>query len=160
MHLQRWLTSLIALPIILYVLLKGSTLSFMLLLALVSSAAHWEFLTICGLGRTTIEKTLGLALGLLLLLSFSTAHPYLPSFFLVFGIFGYFLYYLLQYQLFPNLLPELALSCLGLLYIPYLLGHFLWLWELPQGRFWLLWFLLVVSFPEIPAPITAAAGLA
>lgn len=144
MQLQRWLTSLIALPIILYVLLKGSTLSFMLLLALVSSAAHWEFLTICGLGRTTIEKTLGLALGLLLLLSFSTAHPYLPSFFLVFGIFGYFLYYLLQYELFPNLLPELALSCLGLLYVPYLLGHFLWLWELPQGRFWLLWFLLVI----------------
>ena len=103
MHLKRWLTSLIALPILLYVLLKGSTLSFMLLLALVSSAAHWEFLTICGLGRTTLEKTMGLALGLLLLLSFSTARPYLPSFFLVFGMLGYFLYYLLQVPVIPPL---------------------------------------------------------
>ena len=144
MHLKRWLTSLIALPILLYVLLKGSTLSFMLLLALVSSAAHWEFLTICGLGRTWLEKTMSLVLGLLLLLSFSTARPYLPGFFLVFGMLGYFLYYLLQYESFPHLLPELALSCLGLLYVPFLLGHFLWLWQLPQGRFWLLWFLLVI----------------
>jgi phosphatidate cytidylyltransferase len=144
MHLKRWLTSLIALPILLYVLLKGSSLSFMLLLALVSTAAHWEFLMMCGLGRSILEKTLSLVLGLLLVLSFSTARPYLPSFFLVFGILGYFLYYLLKYEQFPQLLPELALSCLGLLYIPYLLGHFFWLWQLPQGRFWLLWFLLVI----------------
>ncbi len=144
MHLKRWLTSLVALPILLYILLKGSIFSFMLLLALVSSAAHWEFLTICGLGRTLFEKTLSLTLGLLLLLSFSTARPYLPGFFLVFGMLVYFLYYLLQYELFPQLLPELALSCLGLLYIPYLLGHFLWLRQLPQGTFWLLWLLLVI----------------
>lgn len=144
MHLKRWLTSLIALPILLYVLLKGSSLSFMLLLALVSSAAHWEFLMICGLGRTTLEKILSLVLGLLLLLSFSTARPYLPCFFLVFGMLAYFFYYLFQYEQFPQLLPELALSCLGLLYVPFLLGHFFWLWQLPQGRYWLLWFLLVI----------------
>ncbi len=144
MHLKRWLTSLIALPILLYVLLKGSTLSFMVLLALVSSGAHWEFLTICGLGRTNLEKTLGLLLGLLLLLSFSTARPQLPSFFLTMGMLAYFLYYLLQYEIFPQLLPEVALSCLGLLYVPFLLGHFFWLWQLPQGRYWLLWLLLVI----------------
>ena len=144
MHLKRWLTSLIALPILLYVLLQGSTLSFMILLALISSAAHWEFLTICGLGRTLIEKILGLVLGLLLLLSFSTARPYLPGFFLVFGMLSYFFFYLLCYEQFTQLLSELALSCLGLLYVPFLLGHFFWLWQLPQGRFWLLWFLLVI----------------
>ncbi len=144
MHLKRWLTSLVALPILLYVLLKGSSLSFMLLLALVSSAAHWEFLAICGLGRTTLEKTLSLALGLLLLLSFSSGRPYLPSFFLVFGMLAYFFFFLLQYEQFPQMLPELALSCLGLLYVPFLLGHFFWLWQLPQGRFWLLWFLAVI----------------
>lgn len=144
MHLKRWLTSLIALPILLYVLLRGGAFSFMLLLALVSSAAHWEFLMMCGLGRSTLEKTLGLALGLLLLLSFSSGRPYLPGFFLVLGMLALFGYYLVKYETFPNLLPELALSCLGLLYVPFLLGHFFWLWQLPQGRFWLLWFLLVI----------------
>jgi phosphatidate cytidylyltransferase len=144
MHLKRWLTSLVALPILLYILLKGSIFSFMLLLALVSSTAHWEFLTICGLNRTFFEKAFNITLGLLLLLSFSTARPYLPSFFLIFGIFMYFLYFLLQYEQFPQLLPELAFNCLGLLYVPYLLGHFFWLRQLPQGTFWLLWLLLVI----------------
>jgi phosphatidate cytidylyltransferase len=144
MHLKRWLTSLVALPILLYVLLKGSSLSFMLLLAFVGSAAHWEFLAICGLNRTPLEKTLNLALGLMLLLSFSTSRPYLPCFFLVLGMLGYFFFFLLKYEQFPQLLPELALSCLGLLYVPFLLGHFFWLWQLPQGRFWLLWFLAVI----------------
>jgi phosphatidate cytidylyltransferase len=144
MHLKRWLTSLIALPILLFILLKGSIFSFMLLMALVSGIAHWEFLAICGLNRTFFEKALSITLGLLLLLSFSTARPYLPSFFLIFGIFSYFLYYLFQYEQFPKLLPELALNGLGLLYIPYLLGHFFWLRQLPQGTFWLLWLLLVI----------------
>ncbi|MBM4287396.1 MAG: hypothetical protein FJ135_04460 [Deltaproteobacteria bacterium] len=144
MHLKRWLTGLVALPILLYILLKGSSLSFLLLLALVSAAAHWEFLTICGLGRSRLEKALGIALGLLLVLSFSTTRPYLPMFFLVFGMLGYFLFYLLKYEEFPQLLPELALSCLGLLYVPFLVGHFFWLWQLPQGKFWLLWLLAVI----------------
>lgn len=144
MHLKRWLTSLVVLPILLYVLLKGSSLSFMVLLAVVSAAAHWEFLAICGLGRTYPEKLLGLILGLLLVLSFSTARPYAPAFFLVLGMLGYFFYYLLYYEQFPQLLPELALCCLGLFYVPFLLGHFFWLWHLPQGRYWLVWFLAVI----------------
>ncbi len=122
MHLKRWLTGLIALPILLYVLLKGSTLSFMLLLALVSSAAHWEFLIICGLGRTIIEKTMSLALGLLLLLSFSTARPYLPSFFLVFGMLGYFLYYLLQYRIIPPLIAGTGTQLPGIIIRPIPVG--------------------------------------
>ena len=143
-HLRRWLTSLVALPILLYILLKGSVLSFMLLLALVNTAAHWEFLSLSGLGRTTGEKVLGLAAGLLLLLSFSTGRVYAPSFFLLMGMLAHFTFYLWWYEQYPQLLPELALACLGLLYVPFLLGHFFWLWQLPQGRFWILWLLLVI----------------
>ena len=114
----------------------------MLLLALVSGPAHWEFLTICGLDRTTIEKVFSLSLGLLLLVSHDPA--LLAQLFLVFAMLAYFLYYLLQYESFPHLLRELALSCLGLFYVPYLLGHFLWLRQLPEGKFWLLWLLLII----------------
>ena len=133
MHLKRWLTSLVALPILLYVLLKGSYFK------LYAAAGPGEQCRPLGIphhlrpGSDAFREDLSLTLGLLLLLSFSTARPYLPGFFLVFGMLGYFLYYLLQYELFPQLLPELALSCLGLLYVPYLLGHFLWLRQLPQG---------------------------
>jgi len=33
---------------------------------------------------------------------------------------------------------------LGLLYLPFLLGHFIWLRYLPQGELWILWLLLVI----------------
>lgn len=143
-HLQRWLTSIVALPIILYVLLKGSILGFMLLLALVSTAGHWEFLALSGLGRTTGEKILSLVAGLLLLLSFSTGRPYAPLFFLLLAMLAHFVFYLWWYEQYPALLPDLALNCLALFYVPFLLGHFFWLWQLPQGRTWLLWLLLVI----------------
>lgn len=143
-HLQRWLTSLVALPILLYVLLQGSILSFMILLALVSTAAHWEFLALSGLGRTTGEKVLSLAVGLLLLLSFSTGRAQAPVLFLLLGMLALFAFYFWWYEVYPQLLPELALSCLALLYVPFLLGHFFWLWQLPQGRFWVFWLLLVI----------------
>ncbi|MGQ9919737.1 MAG: phosphatidate cytidylyltransferase [Desulfobacca sp.] len=143
-HLQRWLTSLVVLPILLYILLKGAVFSFMLLLTVVSTAAHWEFLALSGLGRTTGEKVLGLAAGVLLLLSFSTGRAQAPGFFLLLGMLAYFTFYLWWYEQYPQLWPELALACLGLFYVPFLLGHFLWLWQTPQGHFWVLWLLLVI----------------
>lgn len=143
-HLQRWLTSLVALPILLYVLLQGSVLSFTVLLALVSTAAHWEFLALSGLGRTVGEKVLGLGTGLALLLSFSTGRPAAPVLFLFLGMLAHFAFYLWWYEEHPDLLPALACSCLGLFYVPFLLGHFFWVWQEPQGRFWVLWLLLVI----------------
>ncbi len=143
-HLQRWLTSLVALPILLYVLLYGSVLSLMVLLALVSTAAHWEFLALSGLGRTPGEKVLALAAGLLLLLSFSTGRPQAPLLFLFLAFLAHAVFYLWWYEAYPNLLAELGMICLGLLYVPFLLGHFFWLWQQPQGRFWVLWLLLVI----------------
>ena len=116
----------------------------MLLLALVSTAAHWEFLALSGLGRTSGEKVLALGLGLLVLLSFSTGRPAAPVFFLVAALLAFFAFYLWWYEHYPRLLPELALNSLGLLYVPFLLGHFFWLRQLPQGRFWVIWLLLVI----------------
>jgi len=143
-HLRRWLTSLVALPILAYVLFQGSSLLFMLLLALVGTAAHWEFLALSGLGRTVGEKILALSVGLLVLLSFSTGRPSAPVFFLLVGLLASFAFYLWWYEHYPQLLPELALTSLGLLYVPFLLGHFFWLWQLPQGRSWVGWLLLVI----------------
>ncbi|HAY23231.1 MAG TPA: hypothetical protein DCY27_13930, partial [Desulfobacterales bacterium] len=144
MHLQRWLTSLIALPLLLYIILWGPPLIFLLLLVLISSAAHWEYLTICGLGQTPTARALGLGLGLIVLLGFFSDQPYLPGFCLTAGMLVYFLFFLLKFEEFPHLLPELALSCLGLCYVPFLVGHFYWLWQAPPDRLWLLWLLAVI----------------
>ena len=70
MHLKRWLTALIAIPILMIILLKGSRLSFALLILAVSGLAHWEYLALNLPETVWPQKLLGLGLGLLLTWSF------------------------------------------------------------------------------------------
>ncbi|MEW6671459.1 MAG: phosphatidate cytidylyltransferase [Thermodesulfobacteriota bacterium] len=47
-HLKRWLTSIIALPLLILLIVKGGTLLFALLIGLVTVAALWEYYRIAG----------------------------------------------------------------------------------------------------------------
>lgn len=144
MQLKRWLTALIALPILLLIILKGSKLSFALLILAVSGVAHWEYITMTLPDTEWPQKVLGIGLGLLIIWSFAALNQSWPVFLLVISLFVYFFFYLLTFEFSPALLPELALSCLGLVYIPFLLGHFIWLRVHPEGQYWMLWLLLVI----------------
>ncbi|MFP3868124.1 MAG: phosphatidate cytidylyltransferase [Desulfobacteraceae bacterium] len=145
MQLQRWLTALIGIPLLLLILLKGSRLHFALLILAVSGLAHWEYLAMTLPHIDWPQKVLGIGLGLVLTCSFGAFHQSWPIFLLVLGLFVYFLFYLLNFEHSPGLLAELGLSCLGLVYVPFLLGHFIWLRVLPEGQYWVLW-LLAVTF--------------
>lgn len=159
MHWQRWLTALILLPLLILVLLKGGLALFVLVILAVNGLAHWEFLGMFQAAGDRPRRIKAILLGALLLLSFCTAHP--PSqlcaltgvlfcnpttvlLVLVWCLFFLFLFYLLSYGHIENLSHDLAVNILGLLYLPFLLGHLIWLRFLPQGEWWVLWFLLVI----------------
>lgn len=159
MQSQRWLTALILLPLLVLVLLKGGLSFFVLVILVVNGLAQWEFL---GMFQPEVDKTRrfkAVLLGSLLLLSFCTAHPSSqlctltgvlfcnPStvlFVLVWCLFVLFLFHLVSYGHIEQLSRDLAIHLLGLLYLPFLLGHLIWLRFLPQGEWWVLWFLLVI----------------
>lgn len=155
MHLKRWLTALVLIPLILLILLKGGRLSFVFTLLLINGAAHWEFLGLFQPSADLGRKVKILALGSLLLLSFCTAaSPQgrdLPLFVLVACLFVLFLFYLLSYEYIQDLAWSLAVNTLGLLYLPLLLGHFIWLRYLPQGEWWILWLLVVICSGDTAA---------
>jgi phosphatidate cytidylyltransferase len=159
MHSRRWLTALIVLPLLLLVLLKGGHFGFVLVLILVNALAQWEFLGMFQPDGPKFQRLKSILLGTLLLLSFCTAFPpnklcfpsgFLPSnpsiviFILIWCIFTFFLFYLLSYGQIAELGRELMLNLLCLLYLPLLLGHFIWLRYLPQGELWILWLLIVI----------------
>ena len=159
MQSQRWLTALILLPLLILVLLKGGLALFVLVILAVSGLGQWEFL---GMFQTEADKSRrvkAILLGSLILLSFCTAHPSsnlcTPSgilfcnpstvlFVLVWCLFFLFLFYLVSYGHIEHLSRDLAVNLLGLLYLPFLLGHLIWLRFLFQGEWWVLWFLLVI----------------
>jgi phosphatidate cytidylyltransferase len=59
-------------------------------------------------------------------------------------IFVLFLFYLIAYSHIPDLSRDLMVNVLALLYIPLLLGHFVWLRYLSDGQWWVFWLLMVI----------------
>ena len=159
MQSQRWLTALILLPLLILVLLKGGLALFVLVILVVNGLGQWEFLGMFQAEGDKSRRVKTILLGSLLLLSFCTAHPSsnlcTPSgilfcnpstvlFVLVWCLFFLFLFHLVSYGHIENLSQDLAVNLLGLLYLPFLLGHLIWLRFLFQGEWWVLWFLLVI----------------
>jgi phosphatidate cytidylyltransferase len=161
MHSKRWLTALVLVPLIILVLLKGGRLGVVLTLLMINALAQWEFL---GFFRKTAEpfrQVKVIALGSLLLLSFCTIGgpqgQAVPLLVLVICLFILFMFYLMSYGHIEDLAWDLAISTLGLLYIPFLLGHFIWLRYLPQGEWWILWLLAVICSGDTGAYYTGKA---
>ncbi len=159
MHSRRWLTALVVLPLLLLVLFKGGRIGLVLVILAVNGLAQWEFLGMFFPEDPSPQRLKSILLGSLLLLSFCMASP--PSafcppggiipcnpttvlFVLVWCIFVLLLFYLISYGHIEQLIQHLAVNILGLLYLPFLLGHFIWLRYLPQGELWILWLLLVI----------------
>ena len=151
MDRQRWLTAIIILPLLLLVLLKGGRLGFVLVLLVIAGLGQWEFLDIFLPQGEAGRRIASIILGSLVVLSFCTAQrgPYLcnpsfPVFALAWVLFALFMFYLISYGHVKDLGPDLAFNALGLLYIPFLLGHFVWLRYMSQGEWWVLWLLAVM----------------
>lgn len=143
MHARRWLTSIIVLPVLFYLLLRGPWWGWLALLLIVDLLAHWEFLRLSGPFPRDLQ-ILHLTLSALLLLAFVPGLPQLPLAILLLSLFCFFCYFLLHFETQPQLINSLSFGTLGLLYLPLVLGHFYWLFELPGGRWWLFWLFGVI----------------
>lgn len=151
MHARRWLTALVILPLLLLVLFKGGPLFFILLILVINALAQWEFLGMFQVEADAFRRLKSIILGSVLLLSFGTAqratqicNPTGVLFVLVGILFVLFLFYLIAYEHIVELTKDLMVNVLALLYIPLLLGHFIWLRHLNDGEWWVFWLLLVI----------------
>ncbi|MEW6386021.1 MAG: phosphatidate cytidylyltransferase [Thermodesulfobacteriota bacterium] len=151
LHWQRWLTAIIAVPILLLVLLLGGRILFVLMIVLISGLGQWEFIGMFKPESDWVRKLYPITLGTILILSFWTIpkqaypiNPIGPVMVLVFCLFGLLLFYLLSYGHIEKVAWSLAVNALGLLYLPLLLGHLVWLRFMAQGEWWVLWLLAVI----------------
>jgi phosphatidate cytidylyltransferase len=155
MHQKRWLTALVLVPLVILVILKGGNWGTVSAVLIINVLAHFEFLGFLPNSAGPAGKTGVIALGTLLLLSFSlTACPHgaaVPLLALVVCLFALFLFYLLNYGKTLELGRDLAANTLGLLYVPFLLGHFIWLRLLPHGEWWILWLIAVICSGDTAA---------
>jgi phosphatidate cytidylyltransferase len=142
---QRITTALIALPLLILSVLYSSQGLFAGLIFIVSALALHEFYRMALPETRRLEGSLSVAAGMFCCvgLVYATSAPalllsiVLPSLSLA-------LIYLFRFQDMQTVSRDLAVSLLGLLYIPLLLSHAVLLRALPAGRDWIFLVLFVV----------------
>jgi phosphatidate cytidylyltransferase len=143
-HLKRWLTALVAAPLLILVVGAAGRTAFVVLVGLVTAMALLEYFALVLPGDSLMTKVCGLVLGLTLFLSFSAGSQIVPAVF-VLVFFGAVLICLTLFQP-QGSVPELLYrQVTGFVYIPLLLGHLILIRDWDHGVPWI-FFLLAVIF--------------
>jgi phosphatidate cytidylyltransferase len=147
-HLKRWLTAIILAPLVLWILIKGSTLLLAVLVSTVAIAALREYLRIifepddAPVSQTLkiISYTISMALIIGACLgSWQVLFLVLALNLLILSVFV-----LSRFPSDPRVFDIIARQVLGIVYIPVSLSLLVFLKEMDGGTFWILWLLIVI----------------
>ncbi len=139
-HKKRILTAIIALPIVIWIVLKAPFFIFCSFVFLVGILASLEFGRLWHLHNLTILNVSRLFLNLLVLIGFALYSP-LSGIILAFFLMALYFIWIYGHQ--PELTPFLPTISLSLFYPNVLLGYVFLFIILPQGRLLLLWTLFI-----------------
>lgn len=144
MHLKRWLTGIIALPVLIYIIGFCPRWTFYLLLYLANLAGLTEFYRITTPDLHKIGKWAGYLLSLLLFLSIYKGKIYfLPAIIVLWAFVPMTLFMLIPQR--SQSTGDLGKALLGPVYVSLPLGMLMIMDRYPQGNMWI-FFLLCVIF--------------
>jgi phosphatidate cytidylyltransferase len=142
-HLKRWLTAMVAAPLLILVIGVAGRTSFVLLVGVVTAVSLLEYYALVLPDDTWVTKVSGLVLGLTLLFSLSTGAQVVPVVF-VLVFFGSALICLTLFQPQGRVPEMLYRQVTGLVYIPLLLGHLILIRDWDHGVTWIFFLLAVI----------------
>jgi phosphatidate cytidylyltransferase len=146
MHLKRWLTGIVAVPILIYVIGFGPRWLFCFLLLLASLVGLFEFYALAAANMPRFVRAAGYILTILLFALFYTRQVLIAPVIIVLWAFVPMVFFMLTHPT-PNQqwTAEMGKSVLGPVYIVLPLS-LLWMMDLqPNGKLWII-FLVVVIF--------------
>ncbi len=146
MHLKRWLTGIVAIPILIYVIGFGPRWLFCVLLLLASLVGLFEFYALTAANLPRFVRAAGYALTVLLFVLFYMRQILIAPVVIVLWAFVPVAFFMLTHPS-PNQqwTADMGKSVLGPVYVVLPLS-LLWMIDLqPNGKLWI-FFLLVVSF--------------
>jgi phosphatidate cytidylyltransferase len=137
MFLQRLLTAVVAIPIVLSIIVYGGDLGFFLLILFVVAVALWEYLTFIYPQKVNIQIITHTLLGLLLPVSFYLGYPDLVA-----PTVAFILVFTTAFALFRVTDPQqkaenLFIRLFGIFYVGFLLSYLIALRALPHGVEWI-----------------------
>ncbi|MCP4670092.1 MAG: phosphatidate cytidylyltransferase, partial [Desulfobacula sp.] len=147
-HLYRWLTALILIPILLWILMKGSTLMIAVLVSIVAVFAMGEYLRIIFYNDdkpiSNTIKILSYAVSMSLIISASLASWKIVFLILALNLTALSIFVLLKFADNPDIFSVISKQILGIVYIPVSLSLLIFIKEFDAGKFWILWLLIVI----------------
>ncbi|WP_299976378.1 phosphatidate cytidylyltransferase [Desulfobacula sp.] len=147
-HIKRWITSLILAPILLWILIKGSTLLFAVLVSVVAIFAIREYLRIIfqndeGSISNTI-KIISYTVSMTLIISACLGSWEVLFLILAMNLLALSIFVLSRFAGNHAIFDIIAKQVLGIVYIPVSLSLLVFIKEFDGGTFWIIWLLIVV----------------
>lgn len=146
MHLKRWLTGIVALPPLLFLVARGGSIAFALLVGIVCLVSLWEFFSIVTVDTEIrwIRNPLSWLVFVSSLVIIWAAYQNLSQ--VILGVVAINLVAsgIISVSLFkswPTIVDTVSKQSLSIIYIPLLLSHLIFLRSQPSGILWI--FLLV-----------------
>jgi phosphatidate cytidylyltransferase len=143
-HQKRLLTSAVAIPILVLLILKGGKASFGLLVALGATVSLLEYYALVLPGGTVVEKGVGLLLGLAVIASFYIGDISATPGILALALFCSTVMCLARFKPGASIGDILSKHLLGFVYVPFLLGHLILIRDFNSGITWTFFVLSVV----------------
>lgn len=147
-HIKRWVTALILIPILLWIIIKGTTLLLAVLVCVVAIFAMGEYLNVIlknnqGAFSHTV-RIISYAGSMALIISACLGSFEVLFLILAVNFLALSVFVLSQFASHPAIFETIAKQALGIIYIPLSLSLLIFIKELPGGTFWIIWLLIVI----------------
>jgi len=147
-HIKRWITAFILIPILLWIIIKGSTFLLSVLVAVVAISAFHEYLRI--IFRKDEEPVSNTIKAISYVVStaiiFSAYQGSWEVLFLVLALnfMALSIFVLSRFAANPSIFDIISKEILGVFYIPVSLSFLIFIKGLDGGIFWIIWLLIVI----------------
>lgn len=146
-HFKRWLTALILIPFLLWVIIKGSTLLLSVLVSGVAIFAIFEYLDIiCANDTGPVSQTnrvISYAACIALVMGACLGSWPILFFILALDMMALCVFVLARFSTLPHIFDLVARQVLGVVYIPLSLALLVFIRSMEDGALWLIWLLIV-----------------
>ena len=146
MHLKRWITGIIALPFLIFFIVKGGAY-FVVLVGVVCLLSMWEFFSIVSDAKgkvVSVIMIIGVLAGALIILAASGSSFNLVSGIIALNMIICGLISIPQYKTNPLVLETIKKQLQGIIYIPLLLSFLILIRNEPDGMIWIFLILAVI----------------
>jgi phosphatidate cytidylyltransferase len=144
-HVKRWITGIIAAPILFLIVWYGSEEVFAALIVLVILAAFYEYSNLVFGSGHSWEKWEGMIIAFLVPATAIAGNLQTLMAVVSFSILGVFILFLLRINQTSFNIGPLAKLVMGIMYIPFMLSHIIMMRQAENGIVWI-FFILILAF--------------